>query len=157
MKTIRKGISLFFLLVLVTGTVFADSLPTEAQIHKVYERWTQAIARAKGNPQPVVALYSPDTILLATLSPLPLTTRSQLNDYFTKLTRNKDLTVETKQILTQIYPHIAINSGVYIFHFIDKNNKPVALTARFSFVYHESNGQWLIVNHHSSLMPKAVP
>ena len=153
MRAIRKGISLFFLLMMVATAIFADSLPTQAQMHKIYEQWTKAISAAKGNPQPVVTLYSPDAILLATLSPLPLTTRSQLNDYFAKLTSNKDLTVETKEILTQLYPHIAINSGVYVFHYIDKNNKPVSLNARFSFVYYESNGQWLIVNHHSSLMP----
>ncbi len=152
MKKLYKGL-VVCLMLMVSTVIFGNTLTTEAQVHKIYYQWTHAIEAAKGNPQPVVALYAPKAILLATLSPLPLTTTSELNAYFTKLTSNKNLTVETKQILTQIYPHIAINSGVYIFHFIDKNNQPVSLKARFSFVYHESHGQWLIVNHHSSVMP----
>ncbi|MBS0350147.1 MAG: SgcJ/EcaC family oxidoreductase [Proteobacteria bacterium] len=152
MKKIFQQGMLMWMVVLVTSVTFAAPV-TEQQIQRVYYQWTHAIESARGNPQPVVSLYAPKAISLATLAPLPLTNHAQLDAYFKKLTSNKGLHVETQQILTQIYPHIAINSGVYTFHFIDSENKPVALKARFSFVYHESKGRWLIVNHHSSVLP----
>ena len=142
------------LLILVTSA-FGKTASVEEQVHAVYDQWTHAIETANGNPQPVVALYAPKAILLATLSPLPLTDSQQMNEYFAKLTSHKDMKVQTKQIITHVFPGIAINSGVYVFSFLDKNNKPVALEARFSFVYYQSNGHWLIVNHHSSLLPSA--
>jgi len=151
MRKFSLRFSMLLLWIVVTSA-FAETADTQ-QIHKVYDQWTQAMEVAKGNPQPVVDLYAPKAILLATLAPQPLTNRQELNQYFEKLTAYKNMKVETKKIITQIYPNFAINSGVYVFHFIDKNNKPVALEARFSFVYYKIQGHWLIINHHSSVLP----
>lgn len=151
MKFFHKILALLFL-VLSTHVALAT---TEEDVQKAYYQWTNVIETAKGNPQPVLALYAPNSILLATLAPEPLTTRAAMSQYFTGFTDKKDMKITTKKIITQVFPGMAINSGVYVFTFIDKNNKPVSLTARFSFVYVESNHQWLIVNHHSSLTPPA--
>ncbi len=145
------AISLFWLSTIAWG----DEGATVQQVHAAYAQWTHAIEAAKGNPQPVVSLYAPKAILLATLAPAPITTHAEMDKYFAKLTSNKNMKVETQQIITQVFPHIAINSGLYVFHFTNNNNKPVALGARFSFVYHEVNGKWLIVNHHSSVLPQS--
>ncbi len=151
----KSGICAVVILSVLMVTAAFGKTQTE-QVHEIYDQWTHAIETAKGNPQPVVSLYAPKAVLLATLSPMPITTRQAMNDYFAKLTANQNMKVETKQIITQIFPEVAINSGVYVFRFTDKNNKPVALEARFSFVYHQSHGHWLIVNHHSSLLPVAA-
>jgi uncharacterized protein (TIGR02246 family) len=143
-------------MMLMVTSAFGQGSATQQQVHQAYDQWTHAMETAQGNPKPVVSLYAPKAVLLATLAPRPLTTTQALNDYFTKLTAHKNLKVETKQIITQIFPGIAINSGVYVFSFLDKNNKPVSLEARFSFVYQHSHGQWLIVNHHSSLTPQGM-
>lgn len=148
----KSGICSVVILSVLMITAAFGKTPTE-QVHEIYDQWTHAIEMAKGNPQPVVSLYAPKAVLLATLSPMPITTRQAMNDYFAKLTANRNMKVETRQIITQIFPEMAINSGVYVFRFTGKDNKPVALEARFSFVYHQSHGHWLIVNHHSSLLP----
>jgi uncharacterized protein (TIGR02246 family) len=142
-------------MMLIVTAAFGSS-EEEQQVRKTYYQWVHAIETAKGNPSSVVSLYAPKAILLATLSPLPLTSAEDLERYFEKLTSNKNLKVETKQMIFQFFPDIAILSGVYVFKYIDKNNKPVSLEARFSFVYHESQGKWWIVNHHSSLIPSPL-
>ncbi len=152
MKIFRKSLSILFLF-FITTAVFAD---TGQDVRQAYDQWTQAIETAKGNPQPVLALYAPKSVLLATLAQQPLITREEMSKYFISFTDKKDMKVSTKKIITQIFPGIAINSGIYVFSFIDKNNKPVSIEARFSFVYRETDNRWLIVNHHSSLMPPAA-
>lgn len=152
MKIFRKSLSILFLF-FITTAVFAD---TGQDVRQAYDQWTQAIETAKGNPQPVLALYASKSVLLATLAQQPLITREEMSKYFISFTDKKDMKVSTKKIITQIFPGIAINSGIYVFSFIDKNNKPVSIEARFSFVYRETDNRWLIVNHHSSLMPPAA-
>jgi uncharacterized protein (TIGR02246 family) len=151
MKKNILGVAFVAMMLIITAAFGASE--EEQQVRKTYYQWVHAIETAKGNPNSVVALYSPKAVLLATLSPLPLTTQEDLERYFEKLTANKNLKVETKQMIFQFFPNISILSGVYVFNYTDKNNKPVSLEARFSFVYHESQGKWLIVNHHSSLIP----
>lgn len=42
--------------------------------------------------------------------------------------------------------------GYYTFTYT-KNEETQTLPARYSFVYVKRNGQWMIVDHHSSAMP----
>jgi hypothetical protein len=100
------AISLFWLSTIAWG----DEGATVQQVHTAYAQWTHAIEAAKGNPRPVVSLYAPKAILLATLAPAPITTHAEMDKYFAKLTSNKNMKVETQQIITQVFPHIAINS-----------------------------------------------
>jgi hypothetical protein len=52
----------------------------------------------------------------------------------------------------RIYGDIAINSGTYSFNNV-RDGKPVTTAARFSFVYRNRDGRWVIVDHHSSAVP----
>ena len=45
---------------------------------------------------------------------------------------------------------LVINSGVYTFTFKDG----ATVQARFTYVYRQSGGRWLITEHHSSAMPE---
>jgi len=50
----------------------------------------------------------------------------------------------------------AINSGVYTFDLV-KEGKPIKVQARYSFTYKRlEDGQWYIVDHHSSGMPEVA-
>ncbi len=46
----------------------------------------------------------------------------------------------------------AINSGTYTLSEV-RDRKPINRPARFSFVYRNRGGHWLIVDHHSSAVP----
>jgi ketosteroid isomerase-like protein len=52
----------------------------------------------------------------------------------------------------RVFGDIAINTGTYSFSNV-RAGKPTNLPARFSFVYRNRDGRWLIVDHHSSAVP----
>ncbi|CAN0468843.1 unnamed protein product, partial [Discosporangium mesarthrocarpum] len=59
-----------------------------------------------------------------------------------------------------IYGDFAINAGSYTFAWEDENGVKIEKLARYTFVYekdHNSPTGWIIVDHHSSLMPDSPP
>ena len=107
--------------------------------------------RAKQLDQ-IAALYAPDAILLSTFDPKPLETPAQIAAYFQKLTQNLNLkaTVQTEKI--HAFADGGVDSGLYIFSYT-KDGKEVRVPARFTFVFHRNPTGWLIVSHHSSVVP----
>ena len=58
----------------------------------------------------------------------------------------------------RVYGDTAINSGTYaLLNVAVRDGKPVTIAARFSFVYRNRNGRWVIVDHHSSRVPAPPP
>ena len=109
---------------------------------------------ANGNPDAMAKFYAPDAVLLPTLSPkILVNTNNGLNDYFVDFTSKKNIKCETNKIIVQSYKDIAVSNGLYTFTYVEKNGKTKTLPARFTFVYKKYDGNWLIVSHHSSLLP----
>ncbi len=125
----------------------------EAPIHAALLKWTAALASGRGEA-PVVALYAKDAILLATFDPKPLETSTDIAAYFHVLTQNPDLkaTIESEKI--DLFRDAAVDSGLYTFSYT-KDGKPIRVPARFTFVYRRTAAGWLIVSHHSSVLPEA--
>ena len=116
---------------------------------------TQAWIDAMNSREPnrVVALYDPNAVLWGTVSPTNRDTPDAVRDYFRGL---PSFPPEFKGVLGEqrirIYGETAINSGTYTFSSV-RDGKPTSLPARFSFVYRNQGGRWLIVDHHSSAVP----
>ena len=116
---------------------------------------TQAWIDAMNSREPnrVVALYDPNAVLWGTVSPTICDTPDAVRDYFKGL---PSFPPEFKGVLGEqrirIYGETAINSGTYTFSSV-RDGKPTSLPARFSFVYRNQGGRWLIVDHHSSAVP----
>lgn len=51
-----------------------------------------------------------------------------------------------------VYGDIAINTGTSTFSEI-RDDKPISRPARFSFLYRNRDGLWVIVDRHSSVVP----
>ena len=49
----------------------------------------------------------------------------------------------------------AVDAGVYTFTLTNPDGSTRKVQARYTFVYEKRDGQWLIINHHSSAMPEA--
>ena len=60
---------------------------------------------------------------------------------------------EPNTATVRVYGDTAINSGYYTFSY-EKDGQPTQLPARYSFALVKRDGKWLIVDHHSSTMPK---
>ena len=159
MRSTRKwfnGITRVVLLqaCLVTA-VYADTAVNA--VANAYENWCHAIGTAKGQASKVVKYYAPNAILLPTLAPDILFNRpgGGKNEYFNTLTSKKDIRCIPQKLITRLYGDMAINSGFYRFSYTDDSGHQKNIPARFTFVYQKVDGDWLIVNHHSSVVPKA--
>jgi len=105
------------------------------------------------NPARMAAMYEPDAVFWGTTSKTIRTDPAAILDYFKDAGKRPDarvVIVEPQQI--QIFGDVSINSGSYTFTDL-ADGKPVANLARYTFVFHRRNGQWRIVEHHSSRVP----
>ena len=110
-------------------------------------------AMTSHDPERVVALYDSEAVLWGTRSPTFRDNPATVRDYFKVLqTVPSSYKVVLGEQRIRIYGDIAINTGTYTFS-EDRDGKPVTRPARFSFVYRNRDGRWLIVDHHSSAVP----
>jgi uncharacterized protein (TIGR02246 family) len=114
-------------------------------------KWAQAFSEEK--PDGILALYDKEAVLWGTLSPKRRDNPEAIRDYmvtaFAALPGHK---VSFGDQLIRVYGNTAINTGYYTFTYT-KNGETQTLPARYSFVYVKRNGEWMIVDHHSSAMP----
>lgn len=147
---------LILLVLLGVSTIgFAKTDNTENNIENTYQSWCNAVGLSKGNPENMVKFYAPDAVLVPTLSPKILINHNHgLDDYFIDFTGKKNIQCKTNKIMIQSYGDISISNGLYTFTYIDKTGDQKTLPARFTFVYKKYGDSWLIVSHHSSLVPE---
>lgn len=132
-------------------SVFAASQPAvNHKIQQVGQQW--AIALSSENPEKIAALYDRHAFLYATFAN-EINTHQGIVDYFKNLMRNKDLKVRFDQQNIRVYGRAALNSGLYTFSY-QKNGKTISVPARYTFVYVLEPKGWMIVDHHSSVLPK---
>jgi uncharacterized protein (TIGR02246 family) len=124
---------------------------TQGTVAALFDRWNQTLAT--GDAARVAALYSPDAVLLATVSATPRDTPALIQDYFTHFLENRPAgVIKTRKI--RIHCNVAMDAGTYLFVLRDpKTGATTEVPARYSYVYHYEDGDWRIVHHHSSAMP----
>jgi uncharacterized protein (TIGR02246 family) len=149
-SAVKRYVSLALLLVLVSiaPTAWAGD---KKDVAAATAEWARTFT--DDNPDPILALYDDEGVLWGTLSPTRRDTPEAIRDYFVKafkaLPGHK---VTFGDQLIRVYGNTAINTGYYTFSFV-KDGEVKSLPARYSFVYLKHNGQWKIVDHHSSKMP----
>jgi uncharacterized protein (TIGR02246 family) len=110
-------------------------------------------AMTSHNPERVVALYDSEAVLWGTRSPTLRDNPDTVRDYFKALrTAPPSYKVVIDEQRIRVYGDIAINTGTYTFSEV-RDDKPIIRPSRFSFVYRNRDGRWLIVDHHSSAVP----
>jgi uncharacterized protein (TIGR02246 family) len=101
----------------------------------------------------VVALYDSEAVLWGTRSPTLRDSPATVREYFNIL---RTVPPSYKAVLGEqrirVYGDIALNTGTYTFS-ETRDGKEITRPARFSFVYRNRGGRWLIVDHHSSAVP----
>ena len=119
------------------------------EIADQFAMWNKALQT--GDPDKVVACYAVDAILLPTLSAKVRHNHDEIRDYFVQFLSKKPNGRITEQNI-RIYDNIAINSGLYTFS-VTENGVQTDVAARFTFVYRKQENGWLIIEHHSSILP----
>ena len=99
------------------------------------------------------ALYDSEAVLWGTVAPVIITSSAGIRQYFERACSSspKPRFVFGEQHI-RVYGETAINSGTYTFT-VFPGGQPFQLPARYSFTYRRKDGQWLIVDHHSSALP----
>jgi len=144
--------------VALTFTMIAPAAADDkADVTAAMNAWKENLAAAcgGGGAEKILPLYAEDGVLWGTISPTIRDDRAELEDYFVNACKKlPKLTVEFKDPLIRVYGgDTAINSGYYTFSY-EKDGQPTLLPARYSFTLVKRDGNWLIVDHHSSTMPK---
>ncbi|TDY27128.1 uncharacterized protein (TIGR02246 family) [Paraburkholderia sp. BL6665CI2N2] len=123
----------------------------EAEVASLFDRWNAALAT--GDADSVARLYAPDAVLEPTVSNEVRTTPAGIKDYFVKFLKLKPHGTINLREIRLLSDNSALDTGVYTFD-LAKNGKHQKVHARYTFVYKKVDGEWKILNHHSSAMPE---
>ena len=136
-----------------SGVAAAPTNAAEKEIAGLFDRWNAALAT--GMPAEVTKLYALNGILEPTVSNEVRDTPEKIQDYFVHFLALKPQgTINYRQIRV-LDDNTALDVGVYTFALV-RDGKPAKVQARYTYVYEKINGEWKIMNHHSSAMPEKV-
>ena len=149
-RTIYVGVALFLF-----GTVATAQAHDKEDVLAAMEAWKQNLAvGSAADPSKILSLYADDGILWGTISPKLRPNPAAIKDYFVNAYKKlPKLTVVFMEPHVRVYGNTAINTGYYTFTYV-KDGQQKVLAARYSFALAKRGGAWLIVDHHSSAMPK---
>ena len=122
---------------------------TKKLVEELFDAWNNALQT--GDAKKVAAMYAEDAVLLPTVSNLPRTTPAEIEDYFEHFLQKKPIG-KVDQRNVKFGCNKITDAGIYTFRIIDAG-KTEYVPARYTFVYENRDGEWLIAHHHSSLMP----
>lgn len=127
--------------------------PRELEIAALFDRWNATLAT--GDADKVTALYAPDGVLEPTVSNQVRSTSVDIKSYFAKFLKMKPKAVINYREIRFLADDAALDTGVYTFT-LTKDGKAQTVHARYTYVYKKIDGDWKIVNHHSSVMPEGT-
>jgi uncharacterized protein (TIGR02246 family) len=150
MKNIKTV--LFLSLLLASFSTFADSCKkvNEREVKALFTRWNDSL-QTLDYKKVVKDNYATDSILLPTVSNIPRTSVEGKEEYFHHFLE-KHPTGEIIFSYITLGCNSAVDSGLYVFTFIGGEQ----VTARYSFAYAWNGKKWLIVSHHSSVLPNQI-
>ena len=129
----------------------AAQAPTKKEIAALFDQWNAALAT--GDPAKVADRYAPGAVLLPTVSAQIRTNRAGIIDYFEHFLQKKPQGEIQQRVITVLDRTTAVDTGRYRFTLTGKDGVTSKVDARYTFVYELRGGKWLIVNHHSSVLP----
>ena len=128
--------------------------------NNLVKQWGETLS---GTPESVAeSMYAPTGVLVPTVDNNIRTNHDGITDYFKEFLAHKPVMVSFENIACQIFREnivLDINhtkladtvelTGYYHFQFNDGSTT----NARYTFVFRNIKGRWLILNHHSSKLP----
>ena len=150
-KYFYTTVALFAFAIAMPVNAATDTMQT-TEVQNAFASWRTALSGQ--DPQKIVDLYDKEAILLATLAEKPIKSQEDRLVYFKGLTANPNLAAKVDEEYVRVLDdNTALVSGVYTFSF-DKDGKATEIPARYTFVYEKMGDKWMIVEHHSSMVPK---
>jgi len=142
-------------LILAAAAAGCSTVPStdsaRSAVSSAVQAWASAFNTCDANR--IAALYSGEAVLWGTVATTLIANPVGIHQYFERACSSKpppSVTIGDQNV--RVYGDTANSSGTYAFSF-GPEDKRRTVQARFSFTFHLSDGQWLIVDHHSSLVP----
>ena len=152
LRTLSMMIGLSLLLLVGATPAFAES--PEEKVAEATQAWVDAFFGSGSDPADIVALYDEDAVFWPTSSRVIRTDPAGVLAYFTGVLQVlTNRAVEITESHIRVYGHVGINTGAYTFSGTLPSGAPFVQRARFSFTYRNHGDSWLIVDHHSSVLP----
>lgn len=104
------------------------------------------------DPARIVSLYEPDAVLIGTTAKKPASGTAAIAAYFANAPKQPMNRVALGEHAVRVFGDMAVDSGLYNFFQVSEGNAQL-VPARYTFVYRKRDGQWRIVEHHSSRVP----
>ena len=104
------------------------------------------------DPGRITALYDPSAVLWGTAAKALAPTPAAVGEYFKNAANRPNARVTLGEQVIRVYGDTAVNTGYYTFSDL-REGQPVARPARFTLVFRSTGERWLIIAHHSSLVP----
>lgn len=141
---------------LLCGMALPVCADDEADVAAAMDVWGDYLAKGTAdNPGEILTLYAEDGVLWGTLSSERRDDPDAIRDYFVNAYKAlPDLAVTFEDPHIRVYGgDTAVNTGYYTFSY-EKDGAMQSLPARYSFTLVKRDGEWQIVDHHSSAMPQ---
>lgn len=147
----RALFSIVLLLLLsACASVPVDGQATREQIAAATKAWQAAYDTR--DPKNIVGMYDTEAVLWGTAAKTIAPSPSAVWEYFKNAAARPNARVVIGEQHIRVFGETAFSSGYYTFTDV-REGQVVPRPARFTFVFHNRAGKWLIVAHHSSAMP----
>jgi uncharacterized protein (TIGR02246 family) len=147
-RSFRRALSL-----LILGFPLLTSAGPKEDVASATQAWVDAMT--SHDVERVLVLYDAEAVVWGTRSAKLADNPEAVRGYFNVL---RTVPPTYKAVLGEqrirIHGDVAINTGTYTFSEV-RDGKDIVRPARYSFVYRNLGGRWLIVDHHSSAVPAA--
>jgi uncharacterized protein (TIGR02246 family) len=137
------------LLLLAPASAWAGA---QEDVAKAAQEWADAFNAR--DPDRLLALYDVDAVFWPSASPVMRDSPAAIREYFSDLPGRPLSRVTAGEQRIRLYGDVAVNGGFHTFSDV-RDGRAVTAPTRFSFVYRQRAGRWLIVDHHSSAVPSA--
>jgi hypothetical protein len=97
-------------------------------------------------------MYDSDAVLWGTTSKTVAPNPVAIAEYFKDAGKRPNARVAFGEQHIRVYGDVAVNTGYYTFSNV-RDGKEISVPARFTIVFRNRDGKWLIVAHHSSRVP----
>jgi uncharacterized protein (TIGR02246 family) len=104
------------------------------------------------DPARITAMYDSDAVLWGTTAKTIAPNPTAIAEYFKDAGKRPNARVTFGEQYLRIYGDVAVNTGYYTFSDV-RDGKEISRSARYTMVFRNRNGTWLLVAHHSSEVP----
>jgi uncharacterized protein (TIGR02246 family) len=149
MRVLIVALSVVLLSACATGSSVRGT-DGENQVAAATAAWRAAYDSR--DPVRIAAMYESDAVLWGTTAKTVAANPAAVAEYFKDAGKRPNARVAFGEQHIRVYGDVGVNTGYYTFSDI-RDGQTVSVPARFTMVFRNRDGKWLVVAHHSSRVP----